>query len=869
MSFQIRLACQASVRLVTELDTMASFVRPRLFAFFLMFAPFQIQASEICFDFYKKPAALSLLNGSPYVGVIPQNVRSPIEIAKYLKWVRLQIPDLYANTRDYPVNFWSSVYEQNNVQDLFKLFPEYHDYLKSQESLLVSKISVKLKEQPTFDFTLLASEAHETLKIFDSVEMLEKRLKILVASRGSGSARGILNDLIGLADKVDKEQLRENVTIESLTDYFRLHEDFLKKFKSKAYDLALDFSLEQLQNRFHELKRVEDEIDQIRRTLFFKENEKALISRSKQASLLLDSVPKGDLKNALARYRLKPSLDEISIASAQFKTILIKEQPASLAMWKGCVGVDCTPSRFAFLPTERAFFIYSEDKPNNPKGYLSAAIVNDESGQSAFYLKQFQGPHLSPLEMEAMLMKAPEIASSLGISRVIIEGNTHSNYPALRTVWNLYVDRTKPEKIVFTDSNLRELIEPQKEDPNGVHHSEAMMNISEAYAFVIPSDRPLSDLHIESKPEKIKPTPLPNLSPIDNLEAGIAYARYLNGKTQGETAYVFYQLGLNQKDVQAFVKVLENPTHYTELEFRELIVQLAKTRDGQIPETEALARLSYIFDANKMRFKDSFSAEKEQDNISVLIQKVRKLRNQPARLFKNFVFVENQKIPGLKNKILSLVDQASDPDDFKVVSILLSFLNSDHLDPEFTRSILTSLKEKKPKFRKENKDEVAQSIADYRQSCIFDIINLLYSNDKNLAREVIKAWELPWKMGYFIEFNKEIRSSFIEFRNAVLWNLKTSGQNRWWVGNKVDFLELATLIVKGQSDIIASIADDAFTAVVSKAAEFCKASTKASCIQFRKDHASLIQLNSQMESKATAAQLRDLVRPLLMSLSGD
>ena len=395
-----------------------------------------------------------------------------------------------------------------------------------------------------------------------------------------------------------------------------------------------------------------------------------------------------------------------------------------------------------------------------------------------------------------------------------------------------------------------------------------MMNISDAYAFVIPMGHPLKNLHIEIDSDKIEPLALPNLSPIDSLEAGIAYARYLNGKTQGESAYVFYQLGLSQKDVLAFVKVLENPTNFKESEFRERILQLAKTREGQISELDVLGRLNYVFEANKMRFKDSFSAEKENANISILVQKVRKLRNQPARFFKNFVYVENQKIPGLKKKIVSLVEQATDVDDFKVVSILLSFLNFEHFDSEFTRSILTSLKEKSPSFRRLNKDETQKSIEDYRQSGFYDIINLLYSTEKDLAREAIKSWELPWKMGYYIEFNKEIRAQYIEFRNATLWSIKTPGQNRWWIGNKVDFLEFATLIVKGQVDIINSMADDVLALVTAKAADYCKASVKANCLQFYKEHINLVALNLQTASKPSPEQLRELLQPLFISLSG-
>jgi hypothetical protein len=423
--------------------------------------------------------------------------------------------------------------------------------------------------------------------------------------------------------------------------------------------------------------------------------------------------------------------------------------------------------------------------------------------------------------------------------------------------WQDFVDRSNgPVAFNFSDHHVRSLFDVEPNDKGGIHHSEAMGNISEVYPMRTPDQ--LSNVKfqaiVENKP--IKPVTLGEPSTLDRIEAGIAYARFMDGKPQGEKANVFFQLDLNQEDMQRIAYLLKNPGQYTRKDFEDSLILHCRTKSNSLTSDEVRQHFKYLIQANQMRFKDSFSAANESANITPLIQRVKALRYQGEFMFRDLVNLSGQPIPLLKRRILDLTRDASDVEKMKIVSWLVYILKPEHFTSEFVTELLSHLEVQMMHFNEAYKDDGAKVRENNKNSGYFRIISACYPHNKELATAIALKLQAPWKLGYYMELPIGLRAQAPAFKNSLLWNLREVGQdaNRWYLNGQLSISELAILL-NGNFCEVERFTETAINQINEKIYDTCRGAGNVACGTFLLKY----KVSSDPGSK------RDLLRETLMA----
>lgn len=132
-----------------------------------------------------------------------------------------------------------------------------------------------------------------------------------------------------------------------------------------------------------------------------------------------------------------------------------------LAVYRGCIGGDCSTTYsplFPYSPWEHDFYI--KNAKDQFIGYISGARVQ-VGDKTAFYLRDIQGPHLSPAIVDAILHAFPQALSHFRVDQFLLMNRafvSQNNSISLRSLLDGYQARGRAIPILFTDAQIRAFI---------------------------------------------------------------------------------------------------------------------------------------------------------------------------------------------------------------------------------------------------------------------------------------------------------------------------------------------------------------------------------------------------------------------------
>jgi hypothetical protein len=380
---------------------------------------------------------------------------------------------------------------------------------------------------------------------------------------------------------------------------------------------------------------------------------------------------------------------------------------------------------------------------------------------------------------------------------------------------------------------LRELLDVEPKDKGGIHHSEAMGNISEVFPLRIPARLSQNRFKTTAENRLIQPVKLGEPSVVDRIEAGISYARFMESKSQGERANVFFQLGLRQEDMQALAQLLKNPNQYTRKDFQDQLLIHCRTAQESLNSDAVLLNFNYLIQANQMRFKDSFSVENESENITALINKVKAIRNQGEYVFRDLVNLNGHPVPMLKRRILELANQATDAEKLKIVSWLVFLLKPEHFTPEFVFELMSSVQRQMVIINQPFVGDPAKVRDNNKNSGYYRIITTCFPYNEALATEVASNLQAPWKLSYYFELPVALRAKVPAFKEALLWSFREGGQDqkRQFLKSQLSITEFVS-ILNGNVHEVDRFTDAATAQIAEKLADTCREIGNSACGAF-------------------------------------
>jgi hypothetical protein len=148
----------------------------------------------------------------------------------------------------------------------------------------------------------------------------------------------------------------------------------------------------------------------------------------------LDELPSADkfsgalfgaLKNqAKAAYT---SEQQGVIVEVPDKTLIVKEVPPYLGVFRGCTSGDCSTTHswaYPFSPYERDYFVYEEGNPDLELGYISGNFLK-VNGIDTFMLRDMVGAKLSPAHIPIIIQGFAASLPFLGVNQMSI---THEQF---------------------------------------------------------------------------------------------------------------------------------------------------------------------------------------------------------------------------------------------------------------------------------------------------------------------------------------------------------------------------------------------------------------------------------------------------------
>ena len=141
------------------------------------------------------------------------------------------------------------------------------------------------------------------------------------------------------------------------------------------------------------------------------------------------------------------------------RELIIREIPPYLAIYRGCVGNDCSTASswaFPYAPMERNFWV--EETNGNRLAYVSGAITDIE-GKPCLYIRDISGPSLAPSDIP-LIMDGFYLARALYGAEYMTIAHTsflnQNHFPGLRDQIRLYGDGTSVlVNQTFADTNIR------------------------------------------------------------------------------------------------------------------------------------------------------------------------------------------------------------------------------------------------------------------------------------------------------------------------------------------------------------------------------------------------------------------------------
>lgn len=410
---------------------------------------------------------------------LPKEVGTTLlEIKKHLAYVNRMVPFSVNNNH----NILES--QREGLALIRQRFPDYDSWMAAKPDLKSADVFIKtLQIQQTTQLTkesllevrgairqILEREKKEMpayKSISEKISWLEIRAFGVLASALQGTPDSIRGVMVGLAQTLDgpdkahffklanpqaqleylerkgltDQQLREsafrpeqvglsreNVTVDSVYRYVRSKIDRTGEiFTSLAYLRALSLAKNSDLNDLSRLPTLLDGSDfdfaYRSNSKFLTETGRRLVENQKVAETVFLQQMRA-FQGGLPKQIFKLVAERIENRELIAR---IFEVPPHLAIYRGCIGGDCSTTRSAFYPYspwEHVFYIKNER--NEFVGYASVTRVKS-NGIDTFYLKDLAGAKMSPETARAALFALRQMTSDYGAKRFAIAAPTFTN----------------------------------------------------------------------------------------------------------------------------------------------------------------------------------------------------------------------------------------------------------------------------------------------------------------------------------------------------------------------------------------------------------------------------------------------------------
>lgn len=344
-----------------------------------------------------------------------------------------------------------------------------------------------------------------------------------------------------------------------------------------------------------------------------------------------------------------------------------------LAVYRGCIGGDCSTTRspmFPFSPWEHDFYVMS---PNNEfVGYISATRVT-ANGKPAFYLKDVTGRNMTADQAEAIVYAFSKAFGYYGASQYLLAGfaftNGQNHFPVLKGKLANFnggqiTDNGPAVEMVpidFPDEKIRSMIRNDG-------------NFRSGYDYDIPSMHPNGavfsarrDFFAEYNVSYRKGTLSAN-QPKTPRQALIFALRMLFADEKADISMI---PGIIDADVRDVFAKLKNPSRYDLATYYSIITELLSRYGIELTKNFRLEYESFFLEGH-LSAKDSFAAEDSAESEKYLVAYCRRVKN----LIKldQILGTWGQKIARSKkvSELIQLLKQRAEVQDVAMLSMFAS-----------------------------------------------------------------------------------------------------------------------------------------------------------------------------------------------------
>jgi hypothetical protein len=280
--------------------------------------------------------------------------------------------------------------------------------------------------------------------------------------------------------------------------------------------------------------------------------------------------------------------------------LILREIPPYLAIYRGCVGNDCSTTQswaFPYNPYERNWWI--ENEAGKHLGYVSGAITLVQ-GVSCLYIRDVAGPGLKEHDNELVLNGLFLAKEKYGVSQMTIMPKVFTNQNHTKAqeyeLYNYANDRTLEVRQEFQDERIREILKQQ--ESSKANYDDVKAHTAVRQLTFGPED--LEKFRTESLEYKAEKIEDPRKDP-DRLWSFLTSA--VGANSTASLKYIFPDEAL---DFPALMATLRNADKKPVAEFEKDVAKFFQKYN--LPFSNNLARRhETLFQAGHLAAPDAFS----------------------------------------------------------------------------------------------------------------------------------------------------------------------------------------------------------------------------------------------------------------------
>jgi hypothetical protein len=317
------------------------------------------------------------------------------------------------------------------------------------------------------------------------------------------------------------------------------------------------------------------------------------------SSLISDSSRVEKLINGLKNraVRLFTEKSETGKRAEVHRQIVLRETPPYLAIFRGCVGNDCSTSSSTFIPYipgSRNWWI--EDTKGNHLGYVAGAITMVD-GKPNLYIHDVTGPGIARTDIALILTGLFQMRENYGADQMTIMSRAftkENHFPQLVAALKKYGYKfSKSVKQKFTDEKIRE-----EYFKDGGHYDTVSRHAR--VRKIDPPEALLSDVRATKIPNAVLTVTEPSENPERFWQILTLAAR------NDDAAYLIDGFGKTKADWVPLIRVINNRRHLPVAEYYRA-VEAAFTR-AALPFSKNLAKkFDLLFQDGYLNARDAFA----------------------------------------------------------------------------------------------------------------------------------------------------------------------------------------------------------------------------------------------------------------------